>query len=1307
MRQTFSKEIRRLAADSHRQSKKRRQRFYRRSLIIEALEARQMLCATMLGEIGTNEVLVAAVKHNSDSLPPGLARRIEWLGEEGSDADAFSSEPGLAAGATSETASGGSLHPLSDLPQLNSNPGAPATLYLDFDGHFQAEWGGHTNITTPIYDIDEDPTTFSDVELELITLAWKKTAEDFAPFNINVTTVEPPQLAAGVPDSVANGVAMRIAIGGDNSWYGSGVSGVALIGSFTSSAPNTAYVFARSISQNFFGSQDSVGDVATHEAGHAFGLSHQSSYDANGNLIDTYNQGVGNWSPVMGSTFKPVTTWYNGTSGSATTLQDDMAVLAGTANGFGYRPDDHGDSMASATPLVFDGLSFSGSGLIGTNNDADFWSFSISTDDFYRLSVDPIAIGANLDAVLELRDAAGSLIASASPALSQAAELLLPLAPGSFFLSVTKTAAYGWLGAYSVSVTAPPAGVSVSASQPLVTREGGPSSTFTIVLDTPPTADVIIPLSSGNTGEATIDVTGLLFTPANWNVPQMVVVTGVEDGVQDGDVSYSVLLGPASSADSGYAGLDPADVTGVNLDNHAAGFVYWVNSADDTVMRSTLHGTDVQTIVDLKALFGGTGANYAPRYVDVDASGGKVYWSDSVANRIQRANLDGSSVETLVPGFTGEGLRGIAVDSAAGKVYWTDFAAQKIQRANLDGTNVEDLVTGGLSAVRDIAVDPAGGKMYWADIVTNNIRRANLDGSQVEVLWTGIAADSPTGVALDLNGEKIYWCEFGRNRVFRSNFDGSQVEELFDLPMFPEEPSFNSLAIDSAAGKIYIADFYNNVVHRANLDGSYIVPVASGLSGLAAVTILRPGVTVTPVAGLFTSESGVAANFQVTLTTPPTAIVTIPVSSGDATEGTVSTTSITFTPANWNVPQTVTVTGVNDTIFDGDVAYSVVLGAATSSDPDYAGINPRDVSLTNLDNEVKFYVVNDATTNLSYKYGADGSARGNTTLATANAAPRGVASTILGDKTWVVDANRNVYVYRSSDGALLGSWAAGSMAGNATPEGIATNGADVWIIDGRSDKVYRYAGAAGRISGSQTAASSFNLASANPKDIVTDGASLWVVDDTAKTDKVFKYSVAGALQGSWTIDAANKAPTGITIDPSNVSHIWIVDSGTDSVYQYSAAASRTSGSQSAALSFALAAGNSNPQGIADPPAPAMALATVATAAETMTYNRDSLFKTAEELPALKYRQTSDRYSGEKRAEASARSASSRGKNAELLLARERVFDAFDKKRNHLPTGRPSQAASQSEQEKSSCGSRAVSHSPTLAEVVDAVFAGAM
>jgi hypothetical protein len=212
---------------------------------------------------------------------------------------------------------------------------------------------------------------------------------------------------------------------------------------------------------------------------------------------------------------------------------------------------------------------------------------------------------------------------------------------------------------------------------------------------------------------------------------------------------------------------------------------------------------------------------------------------------------------------------------------------------------------------------------------------------------------------------------------------------------------------------------------------------------------------------------------------------------------------------------------------------------------------------TIIDNDApttKFYVVDDASQNRTFEYTTPGGLVESYNVASGNSAPRGAASNVAGDKVWVVDANRNVYVYNVS-GGLVGSWTARTLAGNATVEGIATNGTDVWIVDARGDRVYRYAGAASRTSGSQFAAS----------------------------NRVFKYTIAGALVGSWTIDSANKNPTGLTLDPVNPQHIWIVNSGTDRVYQYNGAASRTSGSQTAASSFALSPGNTNPQGIADPP----------------------------------------------------------------------------------------------------------------------------
>ena len=112
------------------------------------------------------------------------------------------------------------------------------------------------------------------------------------------------------------------------------------------------------------------------------------------------------------------------------------------------------------------------------------------------------------------------------------------------------------------------------------------------------------------------------------------------------------------------------------------------------------------------------------------------------------------------------------------------------------------------------------------------------------------------------------------------------------------------------------------------------------------------GITVNPTSGLITTEAGGTDTFTVVLDTQPTADVTIGLSSSDITEGTVLPVSLTFTSANWNTPQTVTVTGVDDSAVDGDITYNIITASASSTDTDYNGLNPNDVSVTNTDDDV-------------------------------------------------------------------------------------------------------------------------------------------------------------------------------------------------------------------------------------------------------------------------------------------------------------------------------------------------------------------
>ena len=201
------------------------------------------------------------------------------------------------------------------------------------------------------------------------------------------------------------------------------------------------------------------------------------------------------------------------------------------------------------------------------------------------------------------------------------------------------------------------------------------------------------------------------------------------------------------------------------------------------------------------------------------------------------------------------------------------------------------------------------------------------------------------------------------------------------------------------------------------------------------------------------------------------------------------------------------------------------------SNPTGGGITSGQGVGTILDNTT-FYVVDGGTKpwHLPVQLAAAPSSW-NDGLSGGDTAPRSVASTAARTTEWVVDANKIVYVY-STGGTFLGSWLASGLSSSAQVTGITTNGTDIWLVDSSADKVFKFSGAASRLSGSQTAASSFALVSGkngdtNPQDLVTDGASFWVVDGAAH--KVFKYTLSGSSLGSWVIDLANKHPTGITI----------------------------------------------------------------------------------------------------------------------------------------------------------------------------------
>ncbi|WP_460554715.1 T9SS type A sorting domain-containing protein [Ferruginibacter profundus] len=333
------------------------------------------------------------------------------------------------------------------VPKLNSLPGATATIFLDFDGHFVQStlWNNGAAFYC-------SPSGMSDVQ---ITESFDRVAEDYRPFNINITT------DSAVFEMVPLNKRIRIIITPTSAWS-PGVGGVSWIGSFNWGDDTPAFVFCDRLGPN---SPKMVGECCSHESGHTIGLSHQSKYGTDCNTpIETYNTGNGSgetgWAPIMGNSYnRNMSNWNNGpTPYGCTTLQDNLSIIT-TMNGFGYRADDYADTL-NANTFVLNGTTFTANGIISTDADKDAFKFTMAQNSTFHLTAVPFNVGAdymgaNLDIKIELYNAAANLIATCNPA-TMSVTIDTILNAGIYYLKIDgtgniNTGEYGSLGAYTLN----------------------------------------------------------------------------------------------------------------------------------------------------------------------------------------------------------------------------------------------------------------------------------------------------------------------------------------------------------------------------------------------------------------------------------------------------------------------------------------------------------------------------------------------------------------------------------------------------------------------------------------------------------------------------------------------------------------------------------------------------------------------------------------------------------------------------------------------------------------------------------------
>lgn len=418
------------------------------------------------------------------------------------------------------------------IPSFQSVPGADFVLYIDFDGEVVTNtlWNValYSGTSGDIGEIIALPQARADEE-DWVRLVWERVAEDFAPFNLNVTT-DRSVYDATDPDKRV------MALVTSSTTVTQGAGGVAFTHSFREDSPLVWVV----------NSDEAIcASTISHEAGHAFGLSHDALvgqtppddyyFGHNG----TYDPG---WAPIMGAFFgdgfdDEVDQWSIGEYTNANNQEDDLAILADTedpqlgvneldlvaeyeefgdgqeiydelfpngvsiSNGFGYKTDDFDDSYTESNLGTFTMLApntIESQGLISTSDDIDVFEFT-APEGLVRLTVSPIDVnsiysergsetsGANLAVDLLLRDADGNAVAAGLPSRDNLLSSVIEtdLDGGTYYLEVdgggrgadgaTGFTDYGSLGRYFVygELDLPPLTVFGGAKQTEVVFNGG------------------------------------------------------------------------------------------------------------------------------------------------------------------------------------------------------------------------------------------------------------------------------------------------------------------------------------------------------------------------------------------------------------------------------------------------------------------------------------------------------------------------------------------------------------------------------------------------------------------------------------------------------------------------------------------------------------------------------------------------------------------------------------------------------------------------------------------------------------------
>ncbi len=443
-------------------------------------------------------------------------------------------------------------------------------------------------------------------------------------------------------------------------------------------------------------------------------------------------------------------------------------------------------------------------------------------------------------------------------------------------------------------------GISVSENS-IVTSEDETTADFSVALDSEPVSDVVIDITSSDTeaAESTISASQLTFTSANWNIAQEVTVTGVDDHLIDGDQNYTITLS-VNNGDANYQTLDDITIDATNTDNDVAAIIVsktTLQTSEDgasdnfDIRLSAQPESDVT--VTLNGLDNSEGSlnastlTFTPGNWDDNQTITVTGVNDEIADGNISYTLSGTSNSSYTP-FNGIGSDNIEVTNIDNNTAGISVSPSTI---NLnEGENDTFSISLNSQPTSDVTINLSSSDENEVTISTGSVTFSPSDWTTKTITVTAINDQ------ID-DGDHSY-------TIITSNASGS-------------EPDYDGMAVDDI--NVNITD-----IHTAGISTS----VASGN----------------------TTEAGGTATFTVVLDSKPTANVEVTATSDDNTEGQVTSNPLTFTPVNWDTPQTVSITGMNDDLDDGNQDYNINV-EINSADSNYGSDFNTSVPLVNEDDD--------------------------------------------------------------------------------------------------------------------------------------------------------------------------------------------------------------------------------------------------------------------------------------------------------------------------------------------------------------------